>query len=160
MKRAEATVLNKQLMTKADGFSDLDKLMRVLDLLCVLEPHCLGATRARRLNAAHSLSAPSGNALSGHKLVCVRPTTMMLVMSNDNLSALRGWVSPTNTASTLRLQKTILRAARKVFGIYFPVLTSRPVRENKKPSAACFFQMSLYFRLVSSTSRYLSISFD
>ena len=39
MKRAEATVLNEQLMTKADGLSDLGKLMRGIDLLCVLEPH-------------------------------------------------------------------------------------------------------------------------
>ena len=138
MKRSEATVLNEQLITKADGLPDLGKLMMGLGLLCVLEPCCLGATRARRLHAAPSLSAPNDNALSGHKVVCVRPTTMMLVMSNDNLSALRWWVSPTNTASALRLQKTIHRAARKVFGIYFPVLTSRPVRENKKPNAACF----------------------
>ena len=39
MKRAEASVLNEQLMTKVDGLSDLGKLMRGIDLLCVLEPH-------------------------------------------------------------------------------------------------------------------------
>ena len=138
MKRAEATVLNEQLITKADGLPDLGKLVMGLGLLCVLEPYCLDATRARRLHAAPSLSAPNDNALIGHKVACVRSTTMMLLMSNDNLSALPWWASPTNTASALRLQKTIRRAARKVFGIYFPVLTSRPVRENKKPNAACF----------------------
>ena len=98
----------------------------------------MGATSPKLLHAAPSLSAPSGNSLSGRKVGCTRPaTTMMLAIPTYNLSALRGWDSPVNTASALRLQKAMQKVGRNVFGIYFPALTSRPVRENKKPNAAC-----------------------
>ena len=138
MKRSAAAVLNEQLIPKADGLHDLGKLTMGLCLLHWMGSHCLDTTSPRRLHVAHSPSMPSGNTLSGRNVAHMRPTTLALAMPTDNVNALRGWDSATNTASALRLHKAAQRAGQKVFGFYFPVLTSRPVRENKKPNAACF----------------------